>query len=131
MFKDWHKKNLKIGDSVYVIVNELNGAQYIDEYIVSDVKKTVLKCKKGEHEIKFNKSKPSIQYMLTCYSLYETRELAQASIDHANRVRALRNYIRDNAVHLTIEERIEVIKIMDKNKKIKELQKRGKIKPVI
>lgn len=130
MFKDWHKKDLKIGQPVYVISEGLlDSIEDLDpkEYIISDIKKTVLTCKRNDHEIKFKKGKGSCQNMLTVYNLFETKEDAINCLKLSIRNSELKNFIEDNLNYLSIEEKQEIVNLMNNNKEIKKRQKTGEI----
>ena len=130
MFKDWHKKDLKIGQPVYVISEGLlDSIENLEpkEYIISDIKKTVLACKRKEHVLKFKKGKGSCQNMLTVYNLFETKEDAINCLNLSIKNSEFKNFIEDNLKYLTIEEKEKIIELMKENKEIQKRQKTAEI----
>jgi hypothetical protein len=117
MFKDWDKKDLKIGQEVYIVDQgwTSNLDLEVDTYIVSEIKKTVMKCKKGNFVLSFKKGKATCSKYFDSYTMYETKEEAQQSIDnYYNRINN-KNYIKNNLAYLSDEQLQKVVDLIKEN----------------
>lgn len=117
MLKNWDKKDLKIGQEVYIVdqgwTSDLD--LEVDTYIVSEIKKTVMKCKKGNFVLSFKKGKATCSKDFDSYTMYETKEEAQQSIDnYYNRINN-KNYIKDNLAYLSDEQLQKVVDLIKEN----------------
>lgn len=117
MFKNWHEKNLKIGQEVYIVDQgwTSNLDLEVDTYIVTEIKKTVMKCKKGDFVLSFKKGKGTCSKYFDSYTMFETKEEAQQTIDNYYTRIHNKNYIKDNLAYLNDEQLQKVVDLIKEN----------------
>lgn len=117
MFKDWHKKDLKIGQPVYIIEQGWSDIDLeVDTYNISEIKKTVMKCRKGNIVLSFKKGKATCSKYFDSYTMFETKEEAQQTIDnYYNRINN-KNYIKDNLAYLSDEQLETIVDLIKENR---------------
>lgn len=114
MFKDWHKKDLVIGQEVYIVEQgwSSNLDLEVDTYIVSEIKKTVMKCKKGNFVLSFKKGKATCSKYFNNYTMFETEKEAQQTIDNYYARINNKNYIKDNISYLTDKQLQDIVDLI-------------------
>lgn len=118
MFKNWHEKNLKIGQEVYIIEQRgyySNLDLEVDTYIVTEIKKTVMKCKKGNFVLSFKKGKGICFKYYDSYTMFETKEEAQRTIDNYYTRNNNKDYIKNNLAYLSDEQLQKVVDLIKEN----------------